>query len=245
MVLAPIVVAITVGLIAGTLRGGRLRGIFSTRIHGVVLYIVALAAGFAVDQFALPHPGWWIAASLTAGLVFSLLNLRLVGMAVVSIGVIVNLVPVALNGATPVRGEALVSAGLVAAADLDQVALNGSRVLADDQTILEILGDVIPVRATKQVLSFGDLIMLVGLANVLANLMVRARPRWTSTRQRAMTRANPLQDWGIAPPPTPRSPSQYSANPDCTAPWMVLVRINSARRRPAVVSSASVARHSP
>ena len=58
-------------------------------------------------------------------LAFAFRNIRLAGMAVVSVGIIANLVPLVLNGATPVRPEALVEAGMIDAADLEHVTLSG------------------------------------------------------------------------------------------------------------------------
>ena len=108
-------------------------------------------------------------------LAFAFRNIRLAGMAVVSVGIIANLVPIVLNGATPVRPEALVEAGMVDAADLDRVTLSGPYELSDADTSLASLGDTIPLPFAKQVVSFGDLIILVGIADVLANLLARRR----------------------------------------------------------------------
>lgn len=64
---------------------------------------------------------------------------------------------------------------------------SGSRHLRDSGDTLWWLGDVIPLREFKLVLSFGDLILLLGLAVVAANLTLRkARaPRVLSTNANA------------------------------------------------------------
>ena len=200
-------------------------------------------------------------------LAFAFRNIRLAGMAVVSVGIIANLVPIVLNGATPVRPEALVEAGMVDAADLDRVTLSGPYELSDADTSLASLGDTIPLSFAKQVVSFGDLIILVGIADVLANLLARRRQpavplsalasleafgwheaeeasgsivelraemRSLYPRRRGRGRAGLRQHEcesgpGLRgrPPPAAESPSQYSANPERTAPAIVRPRNSS------------------
>ena len=176
MVVAPIAVAILIGLVAGALRRGRLVSLTRTRLRRPVLLGVAVVCALGADIVDLPSPAVFAFVGLLAGIAFAGSNLRIPGMVVIGIGVAVNLFPIALNGATPVRADALVDADIVAEADLDRVVLRGARELADSETILEILGDVIPVPQLDQVMSFGDLIVLIGLADVIANLMRVRRP---------------------------------------------------------------------
>jgi hypothetical protein len=264
---APLVLAIIIGLVAGAARKGRLRSVAGTHIASLPLFVVAVAIGVIVDQVELPQPGWWALAGLVASLAFVMRNLMIVGMAVIGVGVIANLVPIALNGATPVRADALVEAGMITADEVDRVALSGPRELTDDATVAGWLGDTIPLALADQVVSFGDLIILVGVADVVANLMMRRRRRrvppsalasleafgWHETEEQlgslidlrtelrplypedegelvrvfASTNANPVQDWGAAPPPDPESALQYSENPDRTAPPIVRPRSSS------------------
>jgi len=177
MAVVPIAVALVVGLIAGTVRGGRAAGFSRTRFRSVGFLLVAVALAVLGDVVDLPNPLLWAVAGLLAGLAFTLSNLRLVGMSIVAVGIVVNLVPIVANGAMPVRGDALVAAGMVEADELDRVGFHGARELADGDTVVEFLGDIIPLSVTGQVLSFGDLIMLVGLADVIANLMLQTRSR--------------------------------------------------------------------
>jgi len=174
---APLVLAVIIGFAAGLIRRGRLRSILGVRIASLPLLALAIGIGFATDQFDLPQPGWWAFAGLVAALIFTIRNLMIVGMAVIGVGIIVNLVPIVLNGATPVRVEALVEAGMVETGDLDRVVVSGARAIADEDTRLGWLGDTIPIAVADQVVSFGDLIMLIGVANTIANLMLRRRRR--------------------------------------------------------------------
>ena len=176
VVVAPIAVAILIGLVAGALRRGRLGSLTRTRLRRPLLLAIAVICALAADVLDVPSPAIFAFVGLLAGIAFAGSNLLIPGMVVVGIGVAVNLLPVALNGAMPVRADALVDAGIVAEADLDRVVLRGARELADSETSLEILGDVIPVPQVDQVMSFGDLIVLIGLTDVIANLMRVRRP---------------------------------------------------------------------
>jgi hypothetical protein len=176
VVVAPIAVAILIGLVAGALRRGRLVSLTRTRLRRPLLLAIAVICALAADVLDVPSPAIFAFVGLLAGIAFAGSNLLMPGMVVVGIGVAVNLLPVALNGAMPVRADALIDAGIVAEADLDRVVLRGARELADSETSLEILGDVIPVPQVDQVMSFGDLIVLIGLTDVIANLMRVRRP---------------------------------------------------------------------
>ncbi len=177
MAIAPIVAAVVVGLIVGLLRRGRLTSVIGTKLRLYSLFLIAFGCGLAVDLIDLPKPGVWAIVGLSAGLVFAVRNLHLVGMVVIAVGIAANLLPVAITGSTPVRASALVEAGMVAEADLERVSLSGARSLVDDGSAWAMFGDTIPVTAADQVISFGDLIVLVGLVSVIANLMLQRRPR--------------------------------------------------------------------
>ena len=64
---------------------------------------------------------------------------------------------------------------MIDAADLEHVTLSGPYELSDAGTSIASLGDTIPLSFAKQVVSFGDLIILVGIADVLANLLAQRR----------------------------------------------------------------------
>lgn len=175
--LVPIGIALILGFAIGRYRRGRVRAVAGTRLRLSGLFVVAIACNLAVDFADIAVPGIVALVGLSAGLVFSLRNFHVTGMIVIAIGVAMNLLPVALNGSTPVRIQALVDAGMVDATDVDRVLLDGARELTADDTILPWLGDTVPVAVFDQVMSFGDLIMLAGLISVISNLMLQRRPR--------------------------------------------------------------------
>lgn len=218
--------AVVLGIGIGLLTGGRLH-----RLTGIVVRRVPLAlAGFVIPlvtiQFELSHAPVLVAVGLVCVCAFAVSNLHLIGMGVVLIGVLTNLTPILVNGHFPVDPDALVAAELAEETSVDSVVLTGGRELQQPGDRLTFLGDVIPVPATGQVLSFGDLIILIGLTDVAAHLVMRRRRRRVQPRGgiealRSINRTTPAHDWGTAPSPTPESASQYSASPDADAPSML------------------------
>ena len=159
-----------------------------------------------------------VALGLLVG--FAVANLHLTGMGVMTIGLGLNLLVLLMNGGMPVSPRAL------RAADVPAGELQGARHHERPSDHLTVLGDIIPVGG--QVVSYGDLIIAVALADVVAHLVRRQR-RHAPTASSIST-ASPVHDWGTAPSPVPSSASQYSANPDADAP-RTLVAATSAPAR--------------
>ncbi len=97
---------------------------------------------------------------------------RLAGAGVTIVGIVANLAALVANGHVPVRLEALTGAGVVpAGADASSVSLNGGLAqVADADTRLEFLGDIVPIGLLGDVVSFGDLIVLAGLGLIARSL---------------------------------------------------------------------------
>jgi Family of unknown function (DUF5317) len=149
--------------------------------------------------------------SLALLLAFSITNLHLTGMGVMSVGLGLNSFVILVNGGMTVSPHALVAADVVQAQDIGAVELRGARHLERPTDSFVVLGDIIPMG--QQAVSFGDLIIAVATADVITHLVRRQR-----RRQVSISIANPDHDWGIAPRPVPSSASQYSASPDADAP---------------------------
>jgi hypothetical protein len=147
-----------------------------------------------------------VALGLLVG--FAVANLHLTGMGVMAIGLGLNLLVMMMNGGMPVSARAL------RAADVPAGELQGARHVEQSNDDLTVLGDIIPVGG--QVVSYGDLIIAVAMADVIANLVRRQRRQLPTAA--SINTASPVHDWGIAPSPEPSSASQYSASPDATAP---------------------------
>lgn len=240
-----LVVAVLGGLAAGLLRPPLgARGV-RLRVHRLPL-LAAGAAGTALAQ-SIDGDG----ASLAMGLALAVLlafvagNLHVTGVAVIGVGLLLNLVAVVLNNGMPVRGGALVAAHVVQTEELASTAFDGPRHLESSSDRLAVLGDVLPLPVTREVLSFGDLIVLVGVADALRELGRRRRPAWSTAERRAysstMTQLSAVHDWGAAPSGAPVAASQNSEKPDRSAPATIdLTRpAHSSRSRPLVAASHS------
>lgn len=107
---------------------------------------------------------------------FALANLHVPGTGVVAIGLALNALVIALNGGMPVHPQALVDAGVIERGELPTVTLAGHRHL-EDADRLTILDDRVPMPLGRQVVSFGDLILAVGAADVVAHISRRRRRR--------------------------------------------------------------------
>lgn len=168
-------VAVAVGIAVGLLTGGRVRHLGERTFHAVPLLVggvaLQLLSGVLRDiSVAL------VLLSYVLLLVFCALNLRLVGMGIVLAGLAVNSLVIAVNGGMPVRRSAVVSAGIASYADIPDIRLKGKRHFEDDDDRLLFLADIIPIPVLKEVLSIGDVVMSVGVADVLVYLLRPPRP---------------------------------------------------------------------
>jgi len=140
-----------------------------------------LAGGAAGNAGSLALDGDAAVLSLGASLVllvaFAALNRHVTGVAVVGLGLLANLAPVAIDGGMPVRPGALVQAGLVERADLADTDLRGARHLETEDDVLGALGDGLPVPPLREVLSFGDLIVVAGAGDAMRELNRRRARR--------------------------------------------------------------------
>jgi hypothetical protein len=170
-----------VALVAGVLLGLVARGSF--RHMGEHAFRAWLVLPLGVVLQALPElldlgetGGFaFLLASYLALALFALVNLRLVGMPIVLVGLLMNLAPIAANRGMPVRADAISAARVAEPEEIPALDFDAKHHLetADDQWML--LSDIIPVRPLREVLSYGDLVMSFGIANVIFRLM-KPRP---------------------------------------------------------------------
>mgnify|MGYP000530614793 CR=1 FL=1 len=217
-----LVVAVVVGLAAGWLRPPLGARGLRLRIVRLPLLVVG-AVGTATAQLVGDDTGTLVLGlSLAVLVAFAVSNAHVTGVAVVGLGLVLNLAAVVLNDGMPVRPGALVAAGVVERADLGSTELDAPRHLETPRDRVPVLGDVLPVPVAREVLSFGDLIILVGTADAVRDLARRRRARWSRVDrvdyESAMTQLSVVHDWGTAPRGAPTSGSQYSAKPDDDAP---------------------------
>jgi hypothetical protein len=163
-------VAVALGIAIGLLTGGRLQHVGERTFHAVPLLVVGVAlqlvSGLLADvSVAL------VLLSYVALLAFCALNLRIVGMGVVFVGLAMNALVIGVNGGMPVRRSAVVAADVAGYDDLPEIKLKGKRHFEDEDDRLMLLADIVPVPPLGEVLSFGDLVMSVGVADVLVHLL--------------------------------------------------------------------------
>jgi len=190
-----------------------------------VRQVVALAGGLVVGAASLPlHDDLAVVAhclSLAALIFFAGSNRHVTGLLVVGVGLVLNLAGLVLNNGVAVRPEALVDADIVEVRELADHDLDEPQHLETDADSFPWLGAMVPVPLAHEVVSFGDLIALVGLADA-ARELARRRSRlpvvddededdpMVEGYRPATTAANVDQDWGDAPSGAPESGSQYS-----------------------------------
>jgi len=165
--------ALVVGVVAGLVAGGRPSNIGRRRLRLVWLLALSALLQVVAEVFDVPATvGLVMTAASYAGLsVFAIANIRLVGMPVVLVGLLCNLFVIAVNQGMPVRAASIVASHAATAAELDDLDFGAKRHLATDDDRFEPLGDIIPVRPTREVLSFGDLILAFGVADVIFRLL--------------------------------------------------------------------------
>lgn len=208
-------VAVLVGLVAGWLRP-RL-GAHTARPE--LSWLPLLGAGAAANLAAYLLEGRAATLALVAALAllvgFAAVNAHLTGIAVIGIGLLANFAAVVLNRGMPVRGDALVAAGVVEEGELDTVAFTGARHLETPADTLPILGDVLPVPlpVAPEVLSFGDLVVVFGAAEAVRDLARRRH------RRRARASAPALhQRRGAGPARRPLDPPAGAASSTRASP---------------------------
>jgi len=239
-----LVVAVLIGVGAGIVRaplGARAARIRVERLPLLAIGAAGAAAARLVSDDLAPLA---MGLSLAVLLGFVLSNAHITGVLVIGVGLLVNLVALVINDGIPVRGEALVTAGVVDdEADLATTELDGPRHLETDTDRLGVLGDVLPVPIARIVLSFGDLIVIAGVGDAMRDLARRRRRAWTDNDRGSygstMTQLNAVHDWGTAPSAAPDSASQYSANPDRTEPDTIDLTSSSATPRSRPLAAAS------
>jgi hypothetical protein len=176
-----IMFTVVAATVAGLLAGGTLRDFPSTRLRsawlalaGVVLQFIPL--GGAIGTVLLY-------SSFAALIAFAILNVRAQGFALILIGLALNAVVIVANQGMPVTRNAL--EGSHQSSTLDQLIASGGAKhhLADDETILLPLGDVIPLGAPlDQAISVGDMCVQLGAAWFIVGSMPRRHPRIVTTK---------------------------------------------------------------
>jgi hypothetical protein len=172
-------ITVAVGFGLGLALGGRPRHLPEHTFHLWPLLLGGLALQVLVETDLVPSLSLaMVIVSYALLLAFACLNLRLTGMGIVMVGMAMNALPIVLNGGMPVRASALAHADIAASeARANEVSLTGKRHLEQPDDRLTALGDIVPVRAIRQVMSFGDLVLAVGTVVLIVGLLRAPRRR--------------------------------------------------------------------
>lgn len=163
--------ALAAGGLAGLALGGRLSNLGRVRIRSWPVLVAAVVVQASLGL--VPGPARWILALGCCGAVVTWCARNLgrswlcAGLVLVGSGVVVNATVMAANRGMPVSAPALAAAGMPRNMDVAQGHLY-KHVAMTDRTTLAQLGDFIPLRPARSVLSPGDLAMLAGIAVVTA-----------------------------------------------------------------------------
>jgi hypothetical protein len=172
--------ALVAGAVIGLAAGGRPRFLAQHRLRAWWLVLLGFGLQVATDHFDV---GWWGPALVLVGaaalLAFAALNPNLVGIGVVAIGVAANALVIGLNGGMPVRPRAVLVAHIATATQEPTLNYGPRHHRQGASDHLTALADIIPLAAFHEVVSFGDLILAVGVAATMARLF-RPKPRHTA-----------------------------------------------------------------
>ena len=185
------VAALAAGLVLGVVAGGRLRLVGRRRIRQ--WWLVAGGAGLQAVSAHVPS-SIGATAAMAAGyaclLAFVYANRLLVGTGVIAAGLVFNAAVVTVDGGMPVNPGAIAAAGL-APAGLSLSPLPGSRHhLEGRDDHLTALDDRYALPALHQVVSAGDLVLAVGLADAAFHLTM---PMGLAGRRRRLARRRRLR----------------------------------------------------
>jgi hypothetical protein len=170
-------IGVVAGLIAGFVTGGRLHHVGERTFRWWGLLPVGLVCQVVAERFDVPGGFALVVVSYAALMAFAAANLRHVGMGVALIGLSLNALVILVNAGMPVRAEAIVAAEIADWDELETLDYGAKRHLEEKDDRLTFLGDIVPVPLLGEVLSFGDLILMVGVADVVAWLLHPARRR--------------------------------------------------------------------
>jgi Family of unknown function (DUF5317) len=170
--------ALFAGVVSGLISRGRFSNLADIPMRSSALVLAWLAGVTLADPV-----GRWIGGSggdnlgfglylvgLAALVAFAVINaVHMPGMWLIALGALGNFVVCANNHGTPYSITALHNAGVTAVNYTDVATKTATKhpERAGDQ--LRFLGDVVPIRVLKTVVSPGDLLFAFGLASVTAN----------------------------------------------------------------------------
>ena len=157
--------AIVLGLVLGTVTGGRIDNLARIRFRAPWLVVAAVIVREAVLLTPLNRvaaAGYvYLVALAGIGAWTAMHSRRIRGMWVITAGVVLNLLVIAANGARMPVAPEIAGAALISRGTIGQYTVMGSG------TALNFLGDWIRLYPAPEAYSVGDVLVAVGLAIVV------------------------------------------------------------------------------
>jgi hypothetical protein len=181
-VLLLIATMIGLGLLTGALARGSLRGLkeIQFRVTWVLFVALFIAILPLLNHTINEHRRVFQLIAFAGVLIFLAANIVVMrnevrgGLIVVTVGWALNFIVIAANGGMPLSRWAYAHSG-----QTDQITQGKGGfyriVLGGPHTTLRSLGDVIPLKPYRIVLSIGDILMILGVAFVIAAAMRTVR----------------------------------------------------------------------
>lgn len=168
------VIALLVGFVFGVLIRGSLLNLANHQFRVPYILVAAIALQAGVHLVPDTSGFFLVIGSYLLLLGFALANLSTAGMAIAAVGIAMNFTVIALNHGMPVRPRAIVAAHIARRDEFYRLTFTAKRHLekpGHDRAMF--LADIIPARfpGYPQVLSLGDVVISVGLAAMVAQLM--------------------------------------------------------------------------
>src|ERR1700694_5562360 len=109
-----VVLAVALGVVVGFARRGRISNLGERAFRSAWLLLIGVVLQAVTEIFRLPNTPDVVAVlvSYAALALFAVRNLGLAGMGVVAIGLVLNIIPIAVNEGMPVRASADVESGI-------------------------------------------------------------------------------------------------------------------------------------
>ena len=180
-------IAFALGVLASLALGGSLRSFGEVRfrllpLFALSLVVPAVAAFGPLGEEFRSYGVTLIVASNILLIAFAVANRRIPGLALVAAGVFLNALVITVNGAMPVESSAANDvASTQAVGSIKHEPLTSA-------TRLPWLADRLPVDLTNQVLSVGDLLLVIGVG-AMGFGIPRGSPRAEIPRRRSSSGA--------------------------------------------------------
>lgn len=175
-----LIVMVVIGFIIGILSGGSTAGFSEARFRFIpLLFVSGIVQVIIFTDYVGTEPivrdlaPYLYVGALAIGLVALFLNRHIFGMKLVLAGAVLNFLVISLNGGTmPAREASLRTAGSYEEISREQMLYESGAdvqwpqiMIADDDTRLAFLGDIIPIPEgipVANVVSIGDLLISAG-----------------------------------------------------------------------------------